>query len=356
MDAAIHLFNEEFIKLLEESSDRINVSKVLSISIQNYSRILDLFKQLPEHEVDTFQERILFSLHYKAIQLMKDGEYKIPLKWLNQMDYIIMTLPNSNSHYHYLNLTIKHIYCLLHENLISDADFRCNGLSNYYKNYFAKNLHNIKGKIQKLNTLSYELIQVRSIIKFIISVTDKNNLRKIQQKYYFLSKEFEMMILRTGVIDNGVSDYPQFAPKISYPNDLVEVIKFYPQISNSKGSKKLKLWIKIQFLKFINFIDNGFWGYGFSLIKIIRSSIFVIIFYSCLMQFGCIQVIDTVKKIPVKEFFNYLYFSIVTFSSLGYGDIIPKSVGFSRILIASEAIVGIIFISLIIFVISKKRY
>lgn len=54
----------------------------------------------------------------------------------------------------------------------------------------------------------------------------------------------------------------------------------------------------------------------------------------------------------IHEYFMALYFSVVTFTTLGYGDIAP--LGFSRIFAASEAFSGAFMIALFVLVFSRK--
>jgi len=52
------------------------------------------------------------------------------------------------------------------------------------------------------------------------------------------------------------------------------------------------------------------------------------------------------------DYWTCLYFSIVTFTSLGYGDICPR--GVARVLACSEALLGVFAISLFVFVFCRR--
>jgi hypothetical protein len=54
---------------------------------------------------------------------------------------------------------------------------------------------------------------------------------------------------------------------------------------------------------------------------------------------------------PITEPGDFIYFSIVTFTTVGYGDIIPKPG--TRILAATEALFGYIFIGLYVGVLTQ---
>lgn len=56
---------------------------------------------------------------------------------------------------------------------------------------------------------------------------------------------------------------------------------------------------------------------------------------------------------PIRyDYLKSLYFSVVTFTSLGYGDVTPR--GFARFLAGSEALLGVFLISLFVFVFCRR--
>lgn len=72
----------------------------------------------------------------------------------------------------------------------------------------------------------------------------------------------------------------------------------------------------------------------------------------------CIEVSDDrVSKLTTWEyfasFFSYLYYSVVTFTTLGYGDFSPQE-GPSRFFSAIEAVLGLLFTSLFLATFTKK--
>lgn len=103
-----------------------------------------------------------------------------------------------------------------------------------------------------------------------------------------------------------------------------------------------------------------FCGYGedplrvvfFSLLLIVASSFFYYIFG--LRFAGEYQVFSLTNSVEqnVIFFFECLYYSVVTFTTLGYGDFIP--VGFSRLVAALEAFTGSFTIALFVVVFVKK--
>ena len=51
---------------------------------------------------------------------------------------------------------------------------------------------------------------------------------------------------------------------------------------------------------------------------------------------------------------DYIYYSVITFTTVGYGDFIPKSSILFRSLAASEAFIGTFMIGLFIFTLARK--
>ena len=103
-----------------------------------------------------------------------------------------------------------------------------------------------------------------------------------------------------------------------------------------------------------------FCGYGEDPLKIIGFSIGMIIFCACIYTFTGLnyQGQNVVYQIgePFHEltslFFSCLYYSVVTFTTLGYGDFTP--VGISRSIAAIEAFTGSFAIALFVVVFVKK--
>ena len=93
-------------------------------------------------------------------------------------------------------------------------------------------------------------------------------------------------------------------------------------------------------------------GYGEKPMQIIFSSFFIIFLYAALFFF--LKMAKAVAGSFSLNFGDYLYYSVVTFTTLGYGDIVPKlSTGF-RLLAASEAFLGVFLMGLFIFTLARK--
>lgn len=121
----------------------------------------------------------------------------------------------------------------------------------------------------------------------------------------------------------------------------------YHAYSISRISYKLML-----LLKFISYgLSYLLWGFGEKLGRIILSTIVIIGVYSIIYYFSDLDKVNG-------NLINSLYFSIVTFTTLGFGDITPlNSSAILKILVASEALLGAFAIGLFVAGFSNKsRY
>jgi len=94
-------------------------------------------------------------------------------------------------------------------------------------------------------------------------------------------------------------------------------------------------------------------GYGEKPQRIIFSSAFVILFYATvyLLLNAIIYASSAAYKMSVGD---YIYYSVITFTTVGYGDFIPKAAPTFRFLAASEAFIGTFMIGLFIFTLARK--
>lgn len=91
-------------------------------------------------------------------------------------------------------------------------------------------------------------------------------------------------------------------------------------------------------------------GYGEKPYRVILFSIAVIFLYAI------VYFITAAIDIPLKTvgFWDYLYFSIVTFTTLGFGDITPKLIPFFQMLAGTEAFLGAFMMGLFVFTLARK--
>ncbi len=103
-----------------------------------------------------------------------------------------------------------------------------------------------------------------------------------------------------------------------------------------------------------------FCGYGEAPLRIIGLSLLIIIICAVLYSFTGLNYQDNIHNIGSQHsftenlsiFFSSLYFSVVTFTTLGYGDITPVNI--SRAIAAIEAFTGSFTLALFVVVFVKK--
>lgn len=116
-----------------------------------------------------------------------------------------------------------------------------------------------------------------------------------------------------------------------------------------------KLWLrKNKNLAYIPMALMGFLsGYGEKPNRVIFSSATIIFIYSVIYYY-LNAVATSYSSIRNNFFWDYIYYSMVTFTTLGYGDLVPKAnIGY-RLLAGSEAFIGAFMIGLFVFTLSRK--
>jgi uncharacterized protein YjbI with pentapeptide repeats len=94
-----------------------------------------------------------------------------------------------------------------------------------------------------------------------------------------------------------------------------------------------------------SFIDWAIWGYGERPVRIFGNSLAVVAGYSAIYH----AQIQSLKP-PTTDVLTYwdcLYFSMITFSTLGYGDILPTT-PIMKLICGSEAIIGAFTMGLVV--------
>lgn len=95
-------------------------------------------------------------------------------------------------------------------------------------------------------------------------------------------------------------------------------------------------------------------GYGEKPYRVIASSAVIIFLYSFL--YFALSILRVPQDYPSIKFalWDYIYFSIVTFTTLGFGDLTPKMVPLFQMLVGSEAFIGAFMMGLFVFTLARK--
>ncbi len=94
-------------------------------------------------------------------------------------------------------------------------------------------------------------------------------------------------------------------------------------------------------------------GYGEKPARIIATAFSTILFYSVL-YYLLNAVTSSGSGSYLMSASDYLYYSTVTFTTVGYGDFVPKANAFFRLLAASEAFIGAFLMGLFVFTLARK--
>ena len=97
---------------------------------------------------------------------------------------------------------------------------------------------------------------------------------------------------------------------------------------------------------------NGIFGYGEQPVKVIISAMLIIFIFTFLFMSSGISNVD-IDRITTKNFFDCIYFSTVTFTTLGYGDFRPLE-GSGRILAGTEAFIGAFMMALFVYTFARR--
>ena len=112
-----------------------------------------------------------------------------------------------------------------------------------------------------------------------------------------------------------------------------------------RHSKSLHKWLWSCFL-------NGIFGYGEQPGKVIVSAIIIILIFTFLFMSSGIS--DTsMGGFTSKNFLDCVYFSVITFTTLGYGDFRPLE-GRCRIFAGTEAFIGALMMALFVYTFARR--
>ncbi len=96
-------------------------------------------------------------------------------------------------------------------------------------------------------------------------------------------------------------------------------------------------------------------GYGEKPYRVILSSTVLVFIYGIIYAvLDILEVSSGVANADGFNIWNYIYFSIITFTTVGFGDLSPKMVPLFQMLVGSEAFVGVFMMGLFVFTLARK--
>ena len=140
---------------------------------------------------------------------------------------------------------------------------------------------------------------------------------------------------------------------VIYENDFDKTYRGLAKCAKESGNNKLYRKLKIKEYDFIRFksegilkilktIDKVYWEYGQNPKRLIYITFLAIIIFGFVYSFfpDSFKDREFCNKSYLDILYNTQYFSVVTFTTLGYGDIIPT--GVVKVIAAFEALFGAI--------------
>ena len=230
----------------------------------------------------------------------------------------------------------KIIKSFLNEDNLQQADFR--GAVLRKTDLTSSDLKEAKfDKYTKLRKVRmYNCSLERSTLKNAVKNLDKIIIQERENRYEEGKQIY--LLLKNYFKQEGVYD---ISGEYYYREKLMET-KF-----NWKEKKYLQ-WIGNMFFNLVA-------GYGERPLRVLIWWVGIILGYSFIYYFYngiYIRMANNIASFNPK-FLEALYFSIVTFTTLGFGDLAPKP-GFFQLFASFEALLGAIFMAMFIFVFARK--
>jgi hypothetical protein len=286
-----------------------------------------------------------------GIEVKKDGYGMIKPKYFEfvNADYLSLSgrISTQGLQLVFENSFIDHFTC---ENLdLSLVEFRYSSLRDFYSNdsniqqwtFFTTGVsgkaYNSDFKMISIEGGAFDLdlsdctffeVEARAISKKDTSMENTyRSFKKIYASQGDDQKAIEYFLLEKEVIREKVrKNIFQYQPWGRFTETSKE--KFINRFRHivSHAVSYIQLWI-----------NNFYWGYGRKPFRVVANSLGIIILFSILYYLLQVDI-----KLPEDQkgmsFFDSLYFSAVTFTTLGYGDFVPT--GFLRMATAIEAFMG----------------
>jgi len=201
---------------------------------------------------------------------------------------------------------------------------------------FEEKEENIKSKLKK------ELVEVPELTESINEFVLKIGKKVLYDAAYEVYNNLYYFYIQNGRLDEAL--------KMHYRRSEVrrKALKF-----KGKGIKRMANWLRSWIYDF--FILKTLTGYGVKILRPLLASLVIILMYAFLFWLtnGIVKFVNGKEATP--DFIDYIYHSVITFTSLGYANIQPNLAGhIPQFLAASESCLGALMIALLIFTITFR--
>ncbi|MBU7046786.1 MAG: pentapeptide repeat-containing protein [Theionarchaea archaeon] len=185
---------------------------------------------------------------------------------------------------------------------------------------------------------------------------------KIYEEEYMTDEDVNLSLKELETIYRNLKQNMQRHGDYSQAGEL-----YYREMECKRRNMKEKRFSSDWFKSYVYSFLKCTCGYGEKPERVILASVLIIFVAAFLFVFNGIAIgeytpeeriinYDLSLTVPsmqaVKDFVQCLYYSVVTFTTLGYGDIHP--VGYSKLVASAEAFTGAFFIALFVLVFGRK--
>ncbi|MEW5758429.1 MAG: pentapeptide repeat-containing protein [Candidatus Omnitrophota bacterium] len=219
----------------------------------------------------------------------------------------------------------------------------------------ALNTNFIQANLSEANLLNVNFLNAK-LYKSNLYHASLDNARFLTKENF--SFQINKFILKEGVEERGVR-----AAKESYINlkKYFLISARYDDLSwasfkeNSMETKRLLEDKQISF--FPLWLMGLLCGWGERPLRAVIASLVIILGFAVIYFFNNSVAYNGFDAAVINykmAFFDYIYYSTITFTTAGYGDFIPKANIFYRFLAGSEAFIGIFMMGLFIFTLGRR--